>query len=341
MQFEAFNDWSALPSGVDALFAQYERRKIFYSRLWFETLTNSALEQDQHMLLACVMEADRALAVLPLVRTGDHGWQSLSNAYSTHFTVLLGDGDQAAALQCLVTGLASLGVQSLRLLPAVGDEPNMAALETALSAKGFDCHRDFRFYNWIERLNGRSFQEYMADRPGQLRNTIARKQRKLAREQGCEIRLITHDGVAKAMDQFKAVNRASWKAGERYQNFIDQLVMVAAEAGWLRMALLDAGGRTIAAQIWFVVHGKASIFRLSFDEDWRPYSPGSILTRFLMEQVIDKDGVDEIDFLLGNERYKQDWMTERRECFGLTCEAPEPDRSSSNWKKLVPAFLKR
>ena len=33
----------------------------------------------------------------------------------------------------------------------------------------------------------------------------------------------------------------------------------------------------------------------------------------MMEQVIDRDGVTSLDFLTGNERYKQDWMSERRE----------------------------
>jgi CelD/BcsL family acetyltransferase involved in cellulose biosynthesis len=38
-----------------------------------------------------------------------------------------------------------------------------------------------------------------------------------------------------------------------------------------------------------------------------------------MAYVIDTDKVEEIDFLTGNEAYKQDWMSERRERWGLTC----------------------
>ena len=47
------------------------------------------------------------------------------------------------------------------------------------------------------------------------------------------------------------------------------------------------------------------------------YSPGSILTQYLMRYAIDTDKVTEIDFLTGNERYKQDWMTVRRERSGI------------------------
>ena len=38
-----------------------------------------------------------------------------------------------------------------------------------------------------------------------------------------------------------------------------------------------------------------------------------------MEHVIDTDQVEEIDFLTGNEAYKQDWMSDRRERFALSC----------------------
>ena len=38
-----------------------------------------------------------------------------------------------------------------------------------------------------------------------------------------------------------------------------------------------------------------------------------------MEHVIDIDNVEEIDFLTGNEAYKQDWMSDRGERSVLCC----------------------
>jgi len=38
-----------------------------------------------------------------------------------------------------------------------------------------------------------------------------------------------------------------------------------------------------------------------------------------MEYVIDIDKVDEVDFLTGNDAYKQDWMSERRQRYALSC----------------------
>jgi CelD/BcsL family acetyltransferase involved in cellulose biosynthesis len=124
------------------------------------------------------------------------------------------------------------------------------------------------------------------------------------------------------MVDYHAVYNASWKANEQYAGFLNGMVTALSRPGWSRLAVLYVQDQPIAAQLWFVLGGKASIFRLSYDQAWRNYSPGSILTSFLMEYVIDTDKVDEIDFLTGNEAYKQDWMSDRRERFALSCVKP-------------------
>ena len=160
----------------------------------------------------------------------------------------------------------------------------------------------------------------MASRPAQLRNTISRKKRKLEREHGYEIRLYTGDEVPRGMPDYYVVYHASWKQNElKNAGFQDCFVEEFSRAGWSRLAILYIKGQPVAAQLWFVHHGKASIFRLAYDKAWRQYSTGSILTSFLMEYVIDTDRVNEIDFLTGNDAYKQDWMSERRERFLLSC----------------------
>ena len=42
----------------------------------------------------------------------------------------------------------------------------------------------------------------------------------------------------------------------------------------------------------------------------------------LMEHVIDKDKVAEVDFLIGDDAYKRDWMSDRRERWGIIAQGP-------------------
>lgn len=322
MEFVRYTDWDELPPSAADLFAEGEETCLFYSRRWFETLAANALDSSQRVLLACVVDDKTVVAILPLRTSPDGSWHALSTYYTSLFSVLLAEGAQQAIVDCLADGLAGLGFESLRLEPVADDDPVIHQLQLAMEARGFGSHRLSHFVNWSHRLHGDSFERYFAQRPSRLRNTIDRKQRKLQREHDSEIRLFTEAGLDQALVDFASVFKASWKDGERFPDFVPALARTAAAAGWLRLAILNIEGQPAAAQMWFVVHRKASIFRLAYDERWQQYSPGSILTRFLMEHVVEQDGVSSVDFLTGNERYKQDWMSERRERWRLVFDRP-------------------
>ena len=318
MKFVCHSNWNHLPESANALFETAAKDSIFFSHQWFENLTTT-LSDEQTFVLACVETENKVLAMLPLITSAGTTGYSLKHRYTPHYSLLLADGAHEQVVTCLVQGLSQLPLNALLLEPVASNDRNLDALQWIMEAAGFKADRSFRFYNWILRLNEQSFEDYMASRPARLRNTITRKERKLEREHGYEIRLFTGDEVPQKMPDYYAVYRSSWKANEQYVNFMDGMVVGFSKPGWTRLGVLYVNEQPIAAQLWFVLHGKASIFRLSYNEAWKQYSPGSILTRFLMEYVIDTDKVKEIDFLVGNESYKQDWMSERREFYAWSC----------------------
>ena len=319
MEFACYDDWEQLPDSVDRLFAQAEQESIFFSRPWFENLLENSPEESKGFLVACVIDGDRVRALLPLSRPEGEHCHPLKHLYTSLYTLLLDTTQQQEILACLIDGLRKLPVLSLQLDPVAEDDPNLQSLQQAMESQGFNCHRYFRFYNWIHRTEGRSFAEYMAARPSRVRNTVNRKRRKLEREQGYRIELFTDSDLDRALADYRIVYNASWKANEVFEPFVEGLAQRFAQSGWLRLAVLYIGEQPAAAQFWFVAHGKASIFKLAYDEAWKRYSPGSILIAYLMQHVIDTDQVDEIDFLTGNDAYKQDWMSERRERWRLSC----------------------
>ena len=342
-----------MPDGAGSLFDQCGKASMFFTREWFETLSATALEQGQSVLLVCVINEagvnetgdDNAqlLALLPLLESAGEHWRSCSHRYSALYSLLLdnlllAEDKQDDVLICLAEGLRQLPFSTLRLEPVADDDSNLIKLQAALASSGFECHRNFFFYNWYHLTHGQSFDEYMAERPAQLRNTIARKRRKLAREHDCSIRMYRGDEVEQALSDYHAAYSSSWKAYEQYGALLDALAINLAVPDWTRLAVLYIDGEAAAAQLWFVVQGKASIFRLAYDEAWKQYSPGSILTAWLMQYVIDTDGVEEIDFLTGNESYKQDWMSARRIRSRLVLGKKTATSSEPGWLR---AILKR
>ncbi|MEZ0239122.1 MAG: GNAT family N-acetyltransferase, partial [Methylophilaceae bacterium] len=88
------------------------------------------------------------------------------------------------------------------------------------------------------------------------------------------------------------------------------------------LGLAYLGEQPVAAQIWLVNDGRASIYKLAYDTNHAHLSVGSLLTNHLMQHVIDVDRVREVDFLIGDEPYKQDWMSHRRERWGIVAYNP-------------------
>ena len=330
MEFVCFNSWDQLPSSAATLFAEAEKQSMFLSQPWFENLSATAIDSDHQVLLASVIDHGEVHALLPLLQRPDGSHEALCHRYSSFYSVLLrSDSDHARILTSLADGLRRLPVHSLELQPFDKDDANIAQLQRALEDQGYSCHCGFRFFNWIYLVGGQSFDAYLAERPARLRNTVARKQRKLDREHDNEIRLYTDSELQRALADYNAVYHASWKAKELFPEIISGLVQRFSAQGWLRLAVLYIDQHPAAAQLWFVVGGKASIFRLAYDETWAQYSPGSILTQYLMHQVIDNDNVDEIDFLTGNERYKQEWMSIQRERWGMHCVQTSHDQEKA------------
>ena len=338
MKFKSFNNWDQLPKSSQLLFTQAEKDSVFFSQQWFENLAATSLNDDQTILLACVVEdsedvatvakgnkntqkedKDKVLAILPLMTNTNKEWSGLQHIYTSLYSLLLVENNQPAIINCLARGLVQLPFNCLKLGPVAADDENINALEQAMASAGLSCVRYAEFFNWFYPLQGQTFTDYMETRQSRVKNTIARKERKLEREQGYEIHLYKGDDVQQGMADFHKVYKASWKPNERFEKVIEGFIKSFSKRDWIRLAILYTKGQPVAAQIWFVAHGKASIFKLAYDEEWKQYSPGSILTKYLMKAVIDTDKVEEIDFLTGNDHYKEEWMSERRQRWRIEC----------------------
>ena len=334
MKFVLYHQWDQLPGTANNLFAQGEQDSLFFSRIWFETLTTHTLTKEQSLRLACVTEEESVLAIAPMLLHEQGNLSSLNNNFTTLYSLLLDtNAQQDEVLACLAQGLAHTSAQSIRIEPIDKDDRHINTLCQLMASHGFQIHPYFRFDNWSHPLSGQSFDEYMAKRPSSLRNTIKRKQRKLEREHDCAIHMFIDTDIDKALIDYQTIYQASWKANEFFSDFTPALVKHLSKLSWLRMAILYVDQQAVAAQIWFVVHGKANIYRLVYDEQWKHFSPGSILTQHLMHYVIDIDKVAEIDFLTGNEQYKQDWMTQRKERIGIRFS--KQSKPTSRLKNLV------
>lgn len=303
-------------------------RASLYERLdWFRLI--EAYCPPPGELLAVRSESDCRQGWLFLVREG-----ARASAYANWYSLRagpIGDGG-VDVMTSFGIALRDQGVGSLSLAPLENPEPLAAGLREA----GWIVDIAPDKANWRIETEGIDFDAYWAFRPGTLRNTVKRK----TKAANLEISIHTAFSEA-AWADYKAVYLASWKPEEGSFPFLRALAEEESAASNLRLGIAKQDGVPVAAQLWLVEQGEATIHKLAYAESAKALSPGSILGQAMFRHALDVDRVSVIDYGLGDEPYKADWMAERRMLWRLTAHDPRQLRGLAGAIGMKAAALAR
>lgn len=237
--------------------------------------------------------------------------EALAAWYSLRYDAV-GSRDEDV-LTALAAALRDGGVAEVVLAPIEDPEP----LRKGFRAAGWIVSVTPKTANWRIATEGQDFETYWANRPGRLRNTAKRR----AKSGAVEIHIYDCFDVA-AWADYETVYRASWKPEEGSFPFLRALAEQEGAAGTLRLGIARWHGRPVAAQLWLVENGEATIHKLAYVEEAKPLSPGTQLSLAMFRHALDKDRVNSIDYGTGDESYKADWMEEKRILWQLTAYNP-------------------
>ncbi len=306
------NDLQGLDWVADGPFARLE---------WFRLLEQRGIKP----LFATARQGSQGLC-LPLAY-GDGRLDVLANWYAFTWTGLrTGGADEEALLPELARDLARR-TQRIDFARLPGECGTADRLARGFRKAGWFVARSPCDINHILPVAGRSFGQYLAARPGQLRTTLKRKAKKV------EVRLAT-TFVPADWAAYEEIYAESWKPEEGDPPLLRRFAEQESAAGRYRFGMACADGRPIAAQFWTVDGTTAYIHKLAHRESARALSPGTTLTAALLEQVIDCDRVALVDFGTGDDPYKRDWMEQQRTRWHLTCLRPAAPR---NWPAIARA----
>jgi len=327
MQIKCFEDFNRLPESYTSLFDEAEIANFDSGRDWYAHLAATALSPDDCVLLYGIeLDEGHPVAALPLHHLKNkRALFSLSTFYSALYVPLVAQGQQDEALTTLFKSLrgAEQDWASLRLNPMPKEQPIYEATIRALKNAGWLPFSYYCFGNWYLSVEGRSYSEYSEALPSRIRNTIKRKSRHFYSRAGGKLEIVTgNDSVDRAIEAYNKIYLSSWKKPEPFPDFIPCMIRLFANKDQLRLGIAYTNDIPVAAQIWIVSHGRAAIYKLAYDENYSDLSAGSILTEHLMRHVIDVDKVHEIDYLIGDDAYKKDWMNHRRERWGIMAYNP-------------------
>ena len=259
-----------------------------------------------------------------LMESGGHA-TALSSWYTLAFgPVFTGNPSDAAKFALLVASARRLGKRLSGITLAPVPEADARIIGRAFDSARWVTRLDETTVNWTVATKGLTFEEYWAQRPGELRSTVQRK----ATKHSIETKIFTRfDDDAWA--DYEAIYAGSWKPEEGSTAFLRDMALTESTAGTLRMGIATIAGQAVAAQLWTVENGHAIIHKLAHLESAKDQSPGSVLTAALFEHVIDHDQVALVDFGTGDDRYKSDWMDNRAPLY--TVQLFNPRRPAGLW----------
>lgn len=287
---------------------------------WFAVLAAAALPEGAQPLYLLARAEGRVRVVLPLLRHADGTLAGLTAPYTTLFRPLAAAGTTAEDFRRagLAFARACRGAGPLRLEALDGGWPGLAPLLGGFCAGGMFPLRFAHFGNWHLDVAGFGWEAYLAARPGELRNTIRRRLARAERDPGLGFEIVAGGAALDAgIGAYEAVYARSWKEPEPFPRFAATLMRAAAAAGVLRLGLLRAAGVPIAAQLWLVAGGTATVHKLAHDETARAHSPGTVLTALMVRHLLDVEQVAALDFGRGDDAYKAGWTGRRRARIGV------------------------
>ena len=323
---EVFHHPDQMPADVQALFAEASNDYMEFGAVWFRNLVDTVFSQHAGVRIYVVRsDGQPVVALAVLVQRGmlANRAEALGNYYTALYSPAVSSDSTVADMVLLLQALQQdhAPLISMRFSPMDPQSLAYKLLRDALKSAGLSPFEFFCFGNWYLPVKG-NWEAYLMERTGTLRSTIKRMTKKFQADGG-RLEIISQlPEVERALQAYEQVYAASWKNSEPFPNFVQGLVRTSAEQGWLRIGVAWLENKPIAAQIWIVANGKSSIYKVAYDENYKAYTPGTLLTALLMQNSFEIDQVTKVDYLIGDDPYKKTWMTERQERWGIVAYNP-------------------
>lgn len=324
LSVEVFRHSDQFPTDVIQLFDKSEKVNFQLGLPWLLNLVKTVYQGHEGVNIYVLRREGLPIAVLPILATKIRaGWQvqALANYYTSYYEPAMEEGADISLLikEILKTHAP---VVSMRFSPMNPSSATYIQLKTAMHANHLRSFNFFCFGNWYLDVTG-DWETYFKSRSGTLRNTIKRMTKRFEAEGGTMDLQRGDHNLPEALAAYQKVYSSSWKAAEPYPEFMPSLIQMYADQGALRLGIARLNGKAIAAQLWLVVNKTAYIFKVAYDETYKSYAPGTLVTTMLMKHVLTHDQVSEVDFLTGDDSYKKNWMSHRRERWGIIAYNPK------------------
>ena len=267
----------------------------------------------------------RLAAVLPMSRRPGQ-LESTANYHTPLFGILAEDESATASMARDLFRDAPARVTLTTLEP---DGATLLACQEAAAEAGYRVvlrphlqspYVDLR-YGW---------NEYRRGLHSHLRRNLRRGRRQLEEIGPLKVEIVTGgEALEERLEEAFQVEASGWKGRSgtaiqsrpHTQHFYRRMAEWAASHGTLRLYLLRLGNRVLTMCLTLQQHGHCCMMKGGYDEEFRRFSPGNLLTAALIEDCAAR-GIKQVEIYGEAETYKMNWATGSRQYMRLEAFAP-------------------
>jgi CelD/BcsL family acetyltransferase involved in cellulose biosynthesis len=349
----------ALKPAWERLYRQCARRSVFLSHAWFDAAWQWC-GMSQEMYVLCCERHGNLIGVLPLARYSNgravaprQTLEFLAVPDTQRCDLLVADDDAAPVAAAfageLVRRQADWDVLRLR---ALGDHTLAATtLAEALRVRGFICDVQVVTSNpWIALDT--EWATFYGTRSRRLKKAANLAANRLARAGRLDVIWLGPDtgeaAVAHALDAVIRISSKSWKTrtGNSLDNagpqaFIRRLTQHAHRNGWLSIWMLTLDKVPVAMEYQLAADGEVYALRSDFDLSRGELSPGSYLSRCMLEGLFGR-GLKRYYMGPGGNEYKYRWAESLEPVYTMSVYGRSfRGRALSAWERRLRPALRR
>jgi CelD/BcsL family acetyltransferase involved in cellulose biosynthesis len=288
-------------------------------RCWWPAFGTGELE------IRTLWRKGQLTAVLPLGRRRGQV-ESTANYHTPVFGIVAEDQAAAASMARELFRDAPAQVSMTTVAP---EEATLRVCQDAAEEAGFRVvTRPHLLSPYVELNYG--WNEYKRTLHSHLLRNLRRGRKQLEEQGPLTVEIVTGGALLdERLDQAMQVEASGWKGknGSAIQSrshtrwFYREAAHWAAEQGVLRLYLLRLSGKVLTMCFTLQQHGVCYMLKGGYDEAFKRYSPGNILTEALIEDCANR-GITRVEMNGEADTYKLNWATGTRQYMRFEAFAP-------------------
>jgi len=321
-------DWKALlqKSAIHVPFLTFD-----YLQAWWQTRGGGEWPENSQLILVAAFQEEQLVGIAPLFHTENNlGRAALMFVGAIEVSDFLDFIVQPADSQCFISGIVDFLLTDTDI-PEWECLDLSNILESSPTLEGLHAEAEQR--NWAFQQTEiqpspyiplpSDFEAYLAGIDKKQRHEIRRKLRNIE-QSGFKPQLVFTEDVGQLHTDVQAfIEMMAQDPGKRdfltkpMREHLHKTAQTAFENGWLQLSFLTLDGEKAAANMSFNFNHRLWLYNSGWVWQYRDHSPGWVLLAYLIRWATE-NGIQEFDFMRGDEPYKYKFGGQDRHIFRVT-----------------------